>query len=87
MPEKNRYSSSHSFNDGDNRSGMNGAAALLVLFLALIIAGGSCKKKEDPKTVDLDQIESDGSTNDRYLFKNEIEREKWREGRYKKKKF
>ena len=34
--------------------------------------------------VDINQIEEDGSTNDIFQFKNEIEKEKWEKNRYKK---
>ncbi len=57
--------------------------SLICLFLLFTI---SCKEKKK-RMVDLDQINFDGSNNDKYLFKDIIKKEKFDKVRYKKEKF
>ncbi|MFC1671287.1 hypothetical protein ACFL20_12920 [Spirochaetota bacterium] len=57
------------------------------LIIILIFSIPSCKKKVKKNLVDIKQIEIDGSTNDRYLFRNDIKRQEWLKNRYKKEKF
>jgi len=45
----------------------------------------ACGEDVKPNRVELEQIEIDGSTNDRYLFRKEIEKERERKKRFKKK--
>ncbi len=56
---------------------------IAILFL-LVFAACSDEKIN---MVDIKQIEIDGSTNDRYTFKEEILKEKLKESRYKKDNF
>lgn len=56
-------------------------AALLLTLLA-----GCGKKKEHPM-VDMDTIKTDGSRDDKYIFKKEIEKEEQRSNKYKKDQF
>jgi len=43
-----------------------------------------CKQKPAKNTVRLEQIRIDNSNDYRYIFRDEIEREKWRDKRYDK---
>lgn len=57
----------------------------IILFLIIIFIG--CEKAPERNRVELEQIEIDGSNNDRHIFRNEIKREKWLKNRYKKDEF
>jgi len=57
------------------------------LAVAISCAFGGCKDKKKPNMVDMEQFEFDGSSNDRYLFKDSIEEQKKRDERYKKDNF
>ncbi|HPS57587.1 MAG TPA: hypothetical protein PK514_05720 [Spirochaetota bacterium] len=54
------------------------AEAALLLSLIFIISLTGCKKKEK-SMVDMNSIRTDGSHDDRYIFREEIEKEKARE--------
>jgi len=72
---------------------------LLIIFLLvpLVSCGnGGCdflesvglKKKKTKRFVEFEQVDDiDGSTNDRYIFRKEIEKEKWEKNRYIKEEF
>lgn len=47
----------------------------------------SCGKKNENSMVDMDTIKTDGSRDDNYIFKKEIEKEKYRSKKYKKDQF
>ncbi len=59
----------------------------MVMILMAALCGGvtSCSKKKKSRKVEFEQIEIDGSTNDRYLFREEIRKEKERQKRSEKK--
>jgi len=59
----------------------------IIPILICVFFISSCGKKSEPRFVDMDQVEVDGSTDDRYEFKEEIEKEKKRKRRYKKEEF
>ncbi|HPA70721.1 MAG TPA: hypothetical protein PKY31_00540 [Spirochaetota bacterium] len=58
---------------------------ILVLIVA-IPASFSCKKK-DRNLVPIEQIESDGSSNYKEIFKRAVEEERRQDGRFKKNEF
>ncbi|MCP4137880.1 MAG: hypothetical protein GY754_43360 [bacterium] len=61
---------------------------LCLLIIPFIAVSLSCSKDKKKNMVDLEQIDIiDGSNNNRYLFRKEIEKEKWRKNRYKKDEF
>lgn len=62
-------------------------AVTALLGLCLIMPGFSCAKKPSGNRVDMDQINYDDSTNYELLFKNQAEKQKERENRYKKDEF
>ncbi len=56
--------------------------------LSVMIAGFlffACSEDVKPNRVELEQLEIDGSTNDRYLFRKEIEKERERKKRFREK--
>ena len=53
---------------------MRALAIILAAFIA-VFAGG-CKKKHEANKVPLDQIEADDSNDYRYIFKDEIQKQK-----------
>lgn len=59
---------------------------IIYRFFLIIIAAVciSCSEEIKPNKVDLNQVEPDGSTDDRYLFRKEIKEQEWRDKRYKK---
>lgn len=56
-----------------------------VLVMAVLSSGG-CKKKEK-QMVDMNTIQTDGSHDQRYIFREEIEKEKQREEKSRKSDF
>ena len=56
----------------------------IIIFLIFLT---SCKEKIQPNRVDIKQINDDGSNNEKFIFRKEIIKEKWRKNRYKKEKF
>ena len=50
----------------------------LLFSLVFILVSGGCKKEEKPM-VDMNSIRVDGSHDERYIFREEIEKEKMRE--------
>ncbi len=61
---------------------------LYLLIIALLILGSpGCKEKPEPNRVDLEQIDVDDSNDYRHIFKEEIEKEKERSNKQRKKEF
>ncbi len=61
---------------------------IMIISLALIITSTTgCKKKKEPEMVDMDIIKTDGSYDDKYIFRRQIEKEESRGKKYKKKEF
>jgi hypothetical protein len=58
---------------------------IILMILALSIYS-SCKKK-DINTSPIEQYNIDQSNDYRYIFKDDIEKEKWRKNRYKENDF
>lgn len=58
----------------------------VLVLIAVIPASFSCKKKYR-NLVPIDQIESDGSSNYKQIFKNAVEEERRQDGRFKKNEF
>lgn len=58
------------------------AQAALLLSLVFIISSTSCKKEEKPM-VDMNTIKVDGSHDEKYIFREEIEKERAREEKRK----
>ena len=56
----------------------------LILLTALLF---NCKDKKRPHWIDMRAVQFDGSFDDKYLFRKEIELEQWRTNRYKNDKF
>ena len=59
------------------------AGTAFMLSLVILLSLTSCKKEEKPM-VDMNTIRDDGSHDDRYIFREEIERERAREEREEK---
>jgi len=59
---------------------------LFSMILILSISSG-CKKKKEHPMVDMDSIKTDGSHDDGFIFKKEIQKEERREKKYKKETF
>ncbi len=60
--------------------------ALILLLIPVIFASAGCKKKEKPM-VDMNTIQTDGSHDERYIFRKEIEKEKLRNDKKRKPEF
>jgi hypothetical protein len=61
---------------------------LRVMLIGLLILGlGGCKKKPEVNTVDLEQVNPDDSNDYRYIFREEIQKDKDREDKRLKKEF
>ena len=62
---------------------------IMILFSCILITMTipGCKKKNTPEMVDMDIIKTDGSHDDKYIFRKEIEKEGIRGKKYKKKEF
>jgi len=56
------------------------AGTAFMLSLVILLSLTSCNKEEKPM-VDMNTIRDDGSHDDRYIFREEIERERAREER------
>jgi len=65
---------------------MNRFSIILLSLIIIAIASG-CGKKEKAPMVDMDTIKTDGSHDDKYIFKKEIEKEEYRDKKYKKNNF
>jgi hypothetical protein len=59
----------------------------LALFLAPLLMVTGCRKKNEPNTVEFEQIETDGSVDDRYQFRGEIQKQRERDRRYHRESF
>jgi hypothetical protein len=57
---------------------------IFILLSILIIFGSACSEKKKKNMVDFNQIDTDGSHNLNYQFREEIETEKTNKKRYKK---
>ena len=55
--------------------------SFLILLTALIF---NCKDKERPPWIDMRAVQSDGSYDDKFIFRKNIEEQQRRENRYKK---
>lgn len=58
---------------------------LAAVVMSPVITG--CGEKKETPMVDMNTIEADGSRDDRYIFKKEIEKEENRNKRYNKNSF
>lgn len=58
----------------------------LSAFLTVSLLAG-CGKKKESTMVDMDTIQTDGSHDDKYIFRDQIEKEEQRKNRYKKNQF
>jgi hypothetical protein len=60
-----------------------------IFFLSLLIFAfiTGCGDKKKHPMVDMDTIKTDGSRDDKYIFKKEIEKEEHRSKKYKKDQF
>ena len=65
---------------------MNRLSIILLALIILAVTAGCGEKKETPM-VDMDTIKSDGSHDDKYIFKKEIEKQENRDKKYKKNNF
>ncbi len=59
----------------------------LALIVALIVGFHGCNEKPDVNKVELDQINADDSNDYRYIFREEIEKDRDRENKQRKKEF
>lgn len=59
---------------------------IFIIFLIFTIFIG-CGKKEEHHMVDMDTLKTDGSHDDKYIFKKEIEKQEYRDKKYKKNNF
>lgn len=64
---------------------MNKFYIILLSFIIAISSG--CGEKKETHMVDMDAIKTDGSHDDKYIFKKEIEKQENREKKYKKNNF
>jgi len=55
--------------------------SFLILLTALIL---NCKEEKQPDWIDMRAVQTDGSYDDKFIFKKEIEEEQRRSNRYKK---
>ena len=62
---------------------------IMILFASILIVMTipGCKDKKNPDMVDMDTIKDDGSHDNQYIFRKEIEKEQMRGKKYKKKEF
>ncbi len=61
---------------------------IIILQIFLIFVLFSCGGKEESvNMIDMDTIRNDGSHNEEYIFRHEIERDKKRSNKYKDNKF
>ncbi len=58
----------------------------LIFLTGLLLVIPSCGEDVKPRKVEFEQIEFDGSSNDRYLFREEIKKERERRKRSQKSK-
>ncbi len=65
---------------------MNKFSIFLLSFLIIAFITGCGKKKENPM-VDMDSIKTDGSYDDKHIFRKEIEKEENRGKKYQKNNF
>ena len=59
----------------------------VILIGLLVICYAGCKEKPEQNQVDLEQINPDDSNNYEYIFREEIQKEKDREHKRRKKEF
>ena len=57
---------------------------IIILLIILCQLFVFCSGNQEPNMVDPDQLNPDGTTNYRYIFKDLIEKQKWEKNRYKK---
>jgi hypothetical protein len=60
---------------------------ILVIILVPLLTATACRKKNEPNTVEFEQIETDGSVDDRYQFREEIQKQRERDRRYHRESF
>lgn len=60
---------------------------ILLLISIIIITIPGCKKKANPDMVDMDNFNADGSHDNKYIFRKEIEKEDLRSKKNRKNKF
>lgn len=60
---------------------------ILLTLIIIITAIPGCKKKTSPNMVDMDNFNADGSHDDNYIFRKELEKEESRSKKYRKDKF
>ena len=58
--------------------------SLLILLTAFIL---NCKEEKKPAWIDMRAVQFDGSFNDKFLFRKEIEEQRNRSNKYKKSNF
>ncbi len=66
---------------------MNKIVLIIITSFLIISFFTRCGKEKESPMVDMDNIKSDGSHDDKFIFRKEIEKEKSRQNRYKKNKF
>lgn len=60
---------------------------LKIIFCLMVFVFLNCKENADKNLVPMDQLNIDNSNNYRYIFRKTIEKENWRENRYKRDEF
>jgi len=60
------------------------SALFLILLTAILF---NCKDKKNPPWIDMRAVQPDGSFDDKFIFRKEIEKEEKRANRYNKDKF
>jgi len=66
---------------------MNRFSIILLSYILIIAFITSCGKKKESTMVDMDTIKTDGSHDDKYIFKDVLEKEEKRKKKYKKNTF
>jgi len=66
---------------------MNKTICLLFFTMLILSISASCKKEKESPMVDMDTIKADGSRDNKYIFRKEIEKEESRKNKYKKNEF
>ncbi len=66
---------------------MNKFIVVITTAILVISSITGCGKKKEAPLVDMDTIRTDGSHDDKYIFRKELEKEERREKKYKKNDF
>ena len=66
---------------------LRSVAGVILAGMCMLLIPAGCEKKPEKNTVDIDQLNYDNSSDYKYIFRDEVAKEKWKKNRYKKEKF